>query len=54
MIDKHAGVCLQGLGKGSQGKVTESVGEHIIYGLIAESGTDVGFGRSGHGMFFSS
>lgn len=52
MIDKHAGIRLEGLGKGPEGQVADAVGEHIIYGLIAKSGADVGFGRSGHRMFF--
>jgi len=48
VIDKHAGVRVQGLGKGSQGQVAESVREHIIDGLVAKPGADVGFGRSSH------
>ena len=53
VIDKHAGVRLQGPGKGPQGQIAESVREHIINSLIAKSGADVGFGRSGHRSFSS-
>jgi len=51
VIDKHAGIRLQGFGEGPQGQVADAVREHIINSLIAKAGADVGFGRSSHRNF---